>query len=92
VTRMKEQIIHLTAQWKADLVIVEDTSTGMGLLQLLREQPILSVIGRQPSVDRETRMCRHPGRIRGGAHLAAEGASRLADFESEPPAFSERSL
>ena len=36
VMQMKEQIIYLAAQWKADLVIVEDTSSGMGLLQLLR--------------------------------------------------------
>ena len=37
VMQMREQIIALAVQWQVDLVIVEDTSSGMGLIQLLRE-------------------------------------------------------
>jgi predicted phage terminase large subunit-like protein len=85
--QMKEQIIYLAAQWKADLVIVEDTSSGMGLLQLLREQRLLNVIGRQPSADKETRMYRHQGRFEAGRILLPKEASWLADFESELLAF-----
>lgn len=87
VMQMKEQIIYLTAQWKADLVIVEDTSSGMGLLQLLREQPLLNVIGRRPTVDKETRMCRHQGRFEALRIRLPKEAAWLADFESELLAF-----
>ena len=31
--QMREQIIGLAALWKVDLVLVEDTSSGMGLIQ-----------------------------------------------------------
>src|SRR5215469_13499727 len=41
VMKMREQIIALAAEWRVDLVIVEDTSSGMGLVQLLKEEPHL---------------------------------------------------
>jgi len=39
VLQMRQRIIELATQWQVDLVIVEDTSSGMGLTQLLKEQP-----------------------------------------------------
>ena len=42
----------LAAQWQVDLVIVEDTSSGMGLIQLLKEVPGLDVVGRKPDTDK----------------------------------------
>jgi predicted phage terminase large subunit-like protein len=87
VMQMKDRIIHLAAQWKADLILVEDTSSGMGLIQLLREQPRLNVIGRRPSADKETRMARHQGRFEAGRVWLPKEASWLAEFESELLAF-----
>jgi len=55
VLQMRDQISALAATWGADLIIIEDTSSGMGLIQLLREQPKLSVIGRHPKDNKETR-------------------------------------
>ena len=69
VMQMREQIIALAAQWQVDLVIIEDTSSGMGLIQLLKEQTRLDVIGRNPDADKETRMSRQQGRFEAGRIL-----------------------
>jgi predicted phage terminase large subunit-like protein len=87
VLQMHDQIIALAAQWQADLVIVEDTSSGMGLIQLLQERSRLSVVGRKPDADKETRMCRQQGRFEAGRILLPNEAAWLADFESELLAF-----
>jgi predicted phage terminase large subunit-like protein len=87
VMQMKEQITLLKAQWKADLVVVEDTSSGMGLIQLLKEQPNLNVRGRHPKSDKETRMCNHQGKFEAGRILLPKEAAWLADFEGELFAF-----
>jgi predicted phage terminase large subunit-like protein len=87
VLQMHDQIIALAAQWQVDLVIVEDTSSGMGLIQLLQERPRLSVFGRKPDADKETRMCRQQGRFEAGRILLPNEAPWLAEFESELLAF-----
>jgi len=87
VMQMKDRIISLAAQWKADLILVEYTSSGMGLIQLLREQPRLNVVGRHPKADKETRMARHQGRFEAGRVLLPKEAPWLAELESELLAF-----
>jgi len=87
VMQMREQIIALAAQWQVDLVIVEDTSSGMGLIQLLQEQTRLDVVGRKPDADKETRMCRQQGRFEAGRIILPQEAPWLADFENELLAF-----
>ena len=87
IMQMREQIIDLAARWQVELVIVEDTSSGMGLTQLLKEQPHLNVVGRKPDADKETRMSRQQGRFEAGRILLPNEASWLADFENELLAF-----
>jgi predicted phage terminase large subunit-like protein len=87
VLQMRDQIIARAAEFAADLVIVEDTSSGMGLIQLLKEQSQLSVIGRHPKDNKETRMCRHQGRFETGRILLPAETPWLADFENELLAF-----
>ena len=87
VLQMRDQIIALAAQWQVDLVLVEDTSSGMGLIQLLNEQSRLNVVGRRPDADKETRMCRQQARFEAGRILLPNEAPWLADFESELLAF-----
>jgi predicted phage terminase large subunit-like protein len=87
VMQMRDQIIGLATQWQVDLVIVEDTSSGMGLIQLLQEQPRLAVVGRKPDADKETRMCRQQGRFEAGRILLPNEAPWLAEFENELLAF-----
>jgi len=84
ILEMRERIIALASQWDVTHVIVEDTSSGMGLL---REQSRLSVIGRHPNDDKETRMSRHQGRFEAGRILLPVEAPWLADFENELLAF-----
>jgi predicted phage terminase large subunit-like protein len=83
VMQMQAQIIGLVAQWQVDLVIVEDTSSGMGLIQLLQEQARLPVVGRKPDADKETRMLRQQGRFEAGRILLPNEAPWLAEFEKE---------
>ena len=85
--QMHEQITALAARWQMDLVIVEDTSSGMGLIQLLKEQTRLDVVGRKPDTDKVTRMSRQQGRFEAGRILLPKEAPWLADFESELLAF-----
>lgn len=87
VMQMREQIIALAAQWKVDLVIIEDTSSGHSLIPLLREEPYLDVVGRRPDADKETRLCRHQGRFEAGRILLPTDTDWLADFEAELFAF-----
>ena len=81
--QMREQITALAAQWQVDLVIVEDTSSGMGLIQLLREETRVNVVGRRPDADKQTRMSRQLGRFEAGRILLPSEAPWLADFEKE---------
>jgi predicted phage terminase large subunit-like protein len=87
ILQMRDRIIALVEQWRADLVVIEDTSSGMGLIQFLREHSSLDIIGRHPKDDKETRMNRHLGRFEAGRILLPAEAPWLADFENELLAF-----
>jgi predicted phage terminase large subunit-like protein len=87
ILQMRDQVLALAQRWGVDLVMIEDTSSGMGLIQLLREQTRLDIIGRRPKDDKETRMCRHQGRFEAGRILLPKEAPWLADFENELLAF-----
>jgi predicted phage terminase large subunit-like protein len=83
VLQMKQHIIARVARWNADLVIVEDTSSGTALIELLKEQSNLSVVGRQPKGGKEERMLRQLGKFEAGRVLLPTEAAWLADFEKE---------
>jgi predicted phage terminase large subunit-like protein len=85
--RLLEQIIALSQLWGVGLVIIEDTASGMGLIQLLQEQTRLSVVGRNSNVDKVTRMSRQQGRFEAGRILLPNEAPWLAEFENELLAF-----
>jgi predicted phage terminase large subunit-like protein len=85
--QMRDKIKALVDQWSVDLIIIEDTSGGMGLIQIFRDETSLNVIGRQPKDDKEVRMSRHEGRFEAGKIVLPKEASWLADFEAELLAF-----
>jgi predicted phage terminase large subunit-like protein len=87
VLEMQRRITALASRWDVTHVIVEDTASGMGLVQLLQEQTQLPVIGQRPTDDKETRLRRHEGRFEAGRILLPTEASWLADFENELLAF-----
>jgi predicted phage terminase large subunit-like protein len=87
VMQMRARIVELAAEWKPTLVIIEDTASGTGLIQLLGEQKALSVIGRHPSGDKETRLARHQGRFEALRILLPTDAPWKAEFVRELLAF-----
>jgi predicted phage terminase large subunit-like protein len=87
VVEMQRRITALASQWDATHIIIEDTASGMGLIQLLKEQTRLPVIGQHSKDDKETRLSRHEGRFEAGRILLPTEASWLADFENELLAF-----
>jgi predicted phage terminase large subunit-like protein len=87
VLEMRDRIKALACQWDTTHVIVEDTASGMGLIQILREQTRLSVIGRHPKEDKQTRLSRHQGRFEAGRIFLPAEAPWLAEFEGELLAF-----
>jgi predicted phage terminase large subunit-like protein len=87
VLQMQSRITELASEWAVTQVIVENTASGMGLIQLLQEQTRLPVIGQHPTDDKETRLSRHHGRFEAGRILLPVETSWLADFENELLAF-----
>jgi predicted phage terminase large subunit-like protein len=87
VMEMRDRITALVRDWQADLAIVEDTSSGSELIQLLKEVNGLNVIGRRPKDDKQTRMARHQGTFEAGRILLPKDAPWLAEFVSELLAF-----
>jgi predicted phage terminase large subunit-like protein len=83
VMPMKERILTLMSEWNADLVIIEDTASGMSLIPLLRESSYANVVGRCPDTDKVNRMRRHEGRFEAGRILFPNEAQWLAEFEGE---------
>ena len=77
-----ERVEQLVQDWNVDLSIIEDTSSGPGLIQILREHR-LNVIGRRPDTDKETRMLRHQGWFEAGKIRFPKDAPWLAEFEYE---------
>src|SRR5262245_24388027 len=65
IRQMLEVILALATHWKPDVSVIEDTSTGMGLIQLLQEHRV-KVVGRRPKDDKETRFARHQARFEVG--------------------------
>ncbi len=87
VMEMRDRITAFVQDWQADLAIVEDTSSGSGLIQLMQEINSVNVIGRRPKDDKQTRLSRHQGCFEAGRILLPKEAHWLAEFESELLAF-----
>jgi len=87
VLEMQKRITALASQWDVTHTIIQDTASGRGLIQLLREQTHLPVIGQHSTDNKETRLSRHEGRFEAGRILLPAEAPWLADFESELLAF-----
>lgn len=87
VMEMLAQIAALAARWKASHIIIEDTASGSGLLQLLRLQTKLNAVGKHPTIDKETRLLRQQGAFEASRFVLPPEAPWLADFERELLAF-----
>jgi predicted phage terminase large subunit-like protein len=83
VLQMRQRIVELAGQYRSDINIVEDTASGMGLIQDLRRESRLPVIGKRPKLDKESRVIGQLGLLESGRIVLPSSASWLADFEKE---------
>jgi predicted phage terminase large subunit-like protein len=78
----------LAVKWKVDQILIEDTTSGMGLVQiLLKDDRSLWTIGRRSNLSKVVRMAQHEGRFEADLVLLPREAPWLADFEAELLAF-----
>lgn len=87
VMQMAARITETAARWRCDLVIVEDTASGSSLIQYLKAETRLNVIGTHPSIDKEVRLLRQQGTFEARRILLPQEAPWLAEFERELLAF-----
>jgi predicted phage terminase large subunit-like protein len=83
VLQMKQHIIARVTRWNAGLIMIEDTSSGTALIELLREEPNLNVIKRLPKGGKVERVERQLGKFEAGRVILPAEAPWLADFEKE---------
>jgi predicted phage terminase large subunit-like protein len=86
INQMRNRIKLLADQWNVNRLIIEDTASGMGLIQLLRDDG-LNVMGSRPQGDKQSRLERHQALFADGRILLPKEASWSATFETELLAF-----
>jgi predicted phage terminase large subunit-like protein len=84
---MHDRIKALAVQWNVHQILIEDTASGMGLVQILKDDRSLWAIGRRSNLSKVVRMAQHEGRFEAGLVLLPKEAPWLADFEAELLAF-----
>jgi predicted phage terminase large subunit-like protein len=87
VMQMHDRIKVLAVAWKVDQILIEDTASGMSLVQILKADRSLWAIGRRSNLSKVVRMAQHEGRFEAGLVLLPKEAPWLADFEAELLAF-----
>jgi len=87
VMQMHDRIRALAVEWKIDQILIEDTASGMGLVQILKDDHSLWAIGRRSNLSKVVRMAQHEGRFEAGLVLLPKEAPWLADLEAELLAF-----
>jgi predicted phage terminase large subunit-like protein len=87
VLEMESHIRSWVDRWTPSHVLIEETSSGMGLIQLLREKTYIPVIGRRSKLSKEARLTHHQGHFEAGRLILPVEAPWLADFEAELLAF-----
>lgn len=79
----KLRITDLAASYGCNIVMIEDTAGGMGLIQDLRTQSKLSILARRPKGDKVSRLHSVLGMFEAGQIILPDEAPWLADFEKE---------
>jgi predicted phage terminase large subunit-like protein len=87
ILQMRDRILTLAASRRTDEVLVEDTASGMGLIDILRAESRLSVLGMHPKDNKVTRLQRHQAKFECGQLWLPKEAPWCAEFERELLAF-----
>lgn len=80
---LKKAVCNLYARWKPDALLIEDKASGQQLIQDLRREGEIPVIGLMPKNDKVTRFAAVSAMIEAGRLLLPEEAPWLAAFEDE---------
>ena len=68
--------------YKASAVLIEDASSGAGLIQLLRSSG-LNILGRKPRLEKEVRAATQSACFEAGRVVLPKSAAWIADYETE---------
>ena len=80
--------IHLhETRWSADLVIIERAGSGLSLVQDLRRESKLNIVGIVPKGDKATRLMNVSPLIEGGRVSVPKDAPWLAELQDEMTLF-----
>lgn len=80
---LKRSIVNHAARFKPDVILIEDKASGQSLLQDLKRETELPLMGVQPSGDKLARLMRVTPLMEAGKLVLPAYAAWLADFELE---------
>jgi predicted phage terminase large subunit-like protein len=83
LVQMRDRIKVLAREWNVNRVLIEDAASGMGLIQILKDEKDLNVIGQRPQGDKLDRMSRHEALFEADRILLPKDAPWSAVFETE---------
>jgi len=84
---LKRSFVAMAERWAPQVVLVEDRASGQQLLQDMRRETLLPLLGVQPRGDKVTRFAAVSAMVEAGKLSLPEHAPWLADFEAELFAF-----
>ncbi len=80
---LKRVFLAMAMQWEPQAILIEDRASGQQLLQDMRREAALPLIGVQPAQDKVTRFAAVSALIEAGRLALPKAAGWLADFEAE---------
>ncbi|MGE0755095.1 MAG: phage terminase large subunit [Alphaproteobacteria bacterium] len=80
---LRRVFTDMAARWKPDVILVEDKASGQQLLQDMRRETGLPLIGVQPKTDKITRFAAVSALCEAGRLVLPRQAPWLASFEQE---------
>ena len=84
---LKRVCLSKAAQWKVDVVLIEDKGSGQQLIQELRESTRLPVVPVLPRADKVTRFSAETIAYEAGLVYHLEDTEWLADYEAQVTSF-----
>jgi predicted phage terminase large subunit-like protein len=87
VLQMRDWILSFATARRSNEVLIEDTASGMGLIDILQAESRLSILGMHPKDNKVTRLQRHQAKFECGQIRLPKEAPWCAEFERELLAF-----
>ena len=84
---LRRAISSHASQWSADLILIENAGSGLSLIQDLRRESQLNIVGIVPRGDKATRLMSVSPLIEGGRVSVPKDAPWLAELHSEMTMF-----